>query len=391
MLAVILAGGLGLRLAPVTNHLPKALVPIDGIPIIQLQLNQLERIGVNRVIILTGHLSDSIESYLKLSNNFLDITCVATEPSSSTAERLLGSASLIGNSFILIYCDNYITGDEDLKDMLRSEHDLTFLVESRSKGNIRVDKNSRVQYVSDGRYESYNFVELGNVVVRSNKFWEILKINKDLPKTFEQLSFMNFCNYRIVKSQVISVSSFDRYLELTAKRKIVFLDRDGILVKKMPHRQYLTEFNAYEPIYDNWNVLKTIGKLGIDYIIVTNQPGIATGELDELFLRELHIRLVSDLINYGINILAIYVCKHHWDENCACRKPQPGMLIEALAHFRIDRRQSFYIGDEITDAVAASYAGMSHILVNKNNFDEFTFNTLEDALPTLLTIIGKVN
>ena len=391
MLAVILAGGMGMRLAPVTNHLPKALVPINGIPIIQLQLNQLERIGVNRVIILTGHLSYSIENYLKFSGHSLDITCVATEPDFSTAERLLQSANLIGNSFVLMYCDNYITSDQDLKSILSSQHDLTFLIESRSKGNVRVDSHSRAHYVSDSRFESHNFVELGNIVIHTEKFWEILRINRDLPKTLEQLSEMKFCSYQIVSSPVISVSSFERYLELTANRKVIFLDRDGILLKKMPHRQYLTEFSKYEPIYDTWEVLKKIAKLGVDYIIVTNQPGVATGEVDEIFLQELHLKLVSDLINYGINILAIYVCKHHWDDNCACRKPKPGMLKEALEHFRLDHRHTLYIGDEITDAIAASSSGIGHILVNKNNIHERSFETLADALPTLLAMIGKVD
>jgi D-glycero-D-manno-heptose 1,7-bisphosphate phosphatase len=101
--------------------------------------------------------------------------------------------------------------------------------------------------------------------------------------------------------------------------------------------------------------------------------------------------LLNSYTYSSIEVPVLLDSKHHWDDNCACRKPQPGMLKEALEHFRLDHRHTLYVGDEITDAIAASSSGIAHILVNKNNIHERSFETLADALPTLLAMIGKVD
>ena len=174
-------------------------------------------------------------------------------------------------------------------------------------------------------------------------------------------------------------------------RKIVLLDRDGILIEKMPHQKYLSNIEDYKPIYENWESLKEISQIGIDFIIATNQPGVATGEVSEEFLTEFHIKLVSDLLNYGINILSIYICKHHWDENCNCRKPNPGMLLEAMQEFAIDSKSSLYIGDEIKDSIAASSAGIDYVIINKDVTGKFIFDNLAQAIPIIKSKVYKID
>ena len=104
MKAVILAGGRGERIRPISDTLPKALVPIDGKPIIAHQIEQLERVGTQEVFILTGYLAQSIASYCgKLQTN-MKIHCIESSPGATPAQRILNSQVDIGDEFLLLYC-----------------------------------------------------------------------------------------------------------------------------------------------------------------------------------------------------------------------------------------------------------------------------------------------
>lgn len=391
MIAVILAGGKGQRLAPVTNFLPKALVPINGSPILKHQFDQLIRIGISKVFVLTGHLASSINDFCKTYSGELEIICIETNSDWTPADRILASETIIGKEFFLIYCDNYVTNDEDLQRVLESTSGLTFLIESREKGNVKVDGNQRAYYLAGARKESHKYVELGNMYINTERFYEELRNTRDLPKTLQIFSEKYPCSYKIATSPIISLSSFENYKKVLADRKIILLDRDGVLLEKMPTREYLTKFSDYAPIFDNWSVLREISQMGIDFIIATNQPGIATGQVSEVFLQQLHTRLTSELTNYGVNILSIFVCKHHWDAKCNCRKPKPGMLIEAMEKFSIHSTDTLYIGDEEKDSVAAASAGINYVLVNREVEDEFAFTDLVFAKSTILAKIFKID
>lgn len=391
MKAVILAGGRGERIRPISDTLPKALVPIDGRPILAHQLEQLERVGATEIFILTGYLAKSIESYCgKLQTN-MKIHCIESIPSATPAQRILKSQIVIGDEFLLLYCDNLILSDSDIESVLQNNSEITFLVQSRDVGNINLNSNQRAFYTSGERSRHYKAVELGNISVKTKRFMEILKKTKDLPKTLEKLSNELLCSAIISSSPINSISNLKTYTSNLRRRRILLLDRDGILVEKMAHRKYLSNLADYKPIYENWNALKEVSKLGVDFIIATNQPGVATGEVSEEFLSKLHVRLVSELLDFGINILAVYICKHHWSENCNCRKPKPGMLLEAIEQFDISAEFTLYIGDEPKDSIAASAAGIDCVIINHEVHDEFGFETLEKALPVIKSKIYKID
>ena len=388
--AVILAGGRGERIRPISDTLPKALIPLKGKPMLAHQIAQLERIGIQEVLILTGYLSESIRSYCEQIKTSLRITCIQSPPEANPAQRILHSSKEIGNEFLLIYCDNLIVNDSEIKFVINQTSEITFLVQPRELGNIKLISNQKALYRSEERTSDYRYVELGNIAIRSNRFMNYLLKNQDLPKTLEQLSKEMLCTALITNSQVLSTSTFKSYLQSLSSRKLLLLDRDGILIEKMPHREYLSDLKDYKPIYKNWEILKEIANLGTDFIIATNQPGVATGQVSENFLSDFHVKLVSDLINYGINILAVYACKHHWDDNCICRKPKPGLLIEAMRQFEIDPQSTLYIGDELKDSIAANLAGIDHLIVHKEKLSKFSFENLALAIPTIVSKVCKI-
>lgn len=388
--AVILAGGRGERVLPITETLPKPLIPINGKPIIAHQLEQLQRIGIKEVIVLTGYLASSVKSYCDTLNLDLEIFCIESSTDDSPAERILKSKNLIGDNFLLIYCDNYILADIDILNVLKSETELTFLIEPRAEGNISCDVRGLAIYDSGQRSSRNQFVELGNIAVKSSAFLEQLEKLKDLPLCIQEFSKEHDCFAVEITSGFWSISNLSRYLESIANRKIVLLDRDGVLLEKMPKREYVTTFEDYRPMYENWNGLRGISRLGVDFIIATNQPGIATRAISESFLLELHQKLVSDLLNFGVNVLAVYTCRHHWDEQCVCRKPEPGMLLKAISNFDIRKDQTLYIGDEDRDILAAQAAKIDGLLIGKDHAGEFDYPNVESAHKAISRAIGTV-
>lgn len=389
--AVILAGGQGLRLRPLTKTLPKPLTAINGYPFIAHLLGQLERLGFKRVVILTGYLGESIFQFCEHYDSPLEIICIQNEVDDSTAQRLLKNYNTIGDDFFLLYCDNFIPDDEIVQRVLLRKDELTFTIQKRDIGNISVGPNGYAQYETGQRSAKSNYVELGYLRINSENFINTLRKSKDLPIALSKFSKNFSCGYVEVESDYWSISDLKRYLEIQQARKVVLLDRDGVLIHKMPKRKYLTTWSDYKPMYNNWESLRSLSGYKVDFVIVTNQPGIGTGDLNESFLVELHQKLAIDLLKFGINVIAIYVCPHHWSLECSCRKPRSGMLTEAIHDLQIDLGSTLYIGDEDKDFEAANNIGMASILIGRDHSQSFSYESVAEALPIILKILGRVD
>jgi histidinol-phosphate phosphatase family protein len=389
--AVILAGGRGERVKPITNFLPKALIPIHGVPILAQQLRQLERLGFGEVIILTGYLSTSIEKFCDNLGTRLSIKCIPSDPDESPARRLILSKEEIGNDFLLIYCDNLIRSDSTIEEVLNSSGPMTFLIEQRDKGNIEINSSGFVVYYSGERGENHTHVELGNIKIDSSLFFEVLEDTQDLPATLGVITNLIQCTFVELTCNLLSISNFDRFLKLQSGRLVVILDRDGVLIAKMPKRKYVTKIEEYQPLLENWEGLRQLAEFGVDFVIATNQPGVALGEVNQDFLLKFHQQLAAELLTYGVNILAIYVCPHHWDMNCSCRKPMPGMLLQAIHDFKLSPARTLYIGDDNRDQIAANRAGIWGILIGAEHSGSHLFPDIVSAIPQIKSMLKLVD
>jgi histidinol-phosphate phosphatase family protein len=378
--AVILAGGRGERMRPITDITPKALVPINGIPILSHQLLQLERLGFDEVIILTGYLSSSIDKFCSSQTTSLKLKCVPSNPLDSPADRLLNSREIIGDNFLLIYCDNLVLSDIEIQELLTKTEVMTFLIESRTAGNIEIRNNGTATYHIGQRTPIFGFVEMGNINIRSKNFFDSLEQCKDLPTALANVSSQFECSFVKLSNPALSISNIERFLEIQRDRRIVILDRDGVLIEKMERRKYLTNIQDYQPIIKNWNGLLELSEVGVDFLVATNQPGIALGHVDEQFLIEFHQLLTAELLAFGIRLLAVYVCPHHWELNCDCRKPQPGMLLQAIDQFQLKSKTTIYIGDDNRDLAAATAAGIPGLLLGHEHSESYSFPDLSAAI-----------
>jgi len=365
--AVILAGGKGERMMPITEFQPKALVPINGVPILKLQIIQLINCGVSEIYILTGHLGQQIQDYVSTLNLSIKVICVNTDSSLNPGERLIKSFKLVKGDYILIYCDNYISNDEIIKKQLNSSTGITLLLQKREIGNISINNKNYAIYQSKKRKPENPYVELGYMAIRSTQFKNFLTKFMDINFALEEFSKVNNTHFNIFTGKYQSLSDFKTYIDQKLQSKIIILDRDGVINVKMEQRKYLTTLEMLVYKENNLEIFSTLGKKGFNFIVATNQPGVATGVVLESFLTILHQKITNDLRMKGINILSFYVCKHHWDDLCECRKPKPGMLNQAINDFNLSRKQLVFIGDEKKDMIAAELAGIIGIEYNDND------------------------
>ena len=143
--------------------------------------------------------------------------------------------------------------------------------------------------------------------------------------------------------------------------KAIFLDRDGVINRKVPEKDFVK--NVDELIYLP-KVKEIVGKLkqkGYIVIIISNQSGINRGIINKENLEKINAKLKKDL---GVD--AIYYCPHLPEENCSCRKPKTGLIEKAVKDFNVDIKLSLFIGDNDFDMMAGKSAGCTTIMVDSN-------------------------
>jgi D-glycero-D-manno-heptose 1,7-bisphosphate phosphatase len=142
----------------------------------------------------------------------------------------------------------------------------------------------------------------------------------------------------------------------------VFLDRDGVINRRIEDG-YVMRLSEFEFLPDTIPGLRALTGLGKPIIVVSNQAGVAKGLVKLRSLEQITTWFVGEIVAGGGRIDAVYYCPHAPAENCQCRKPKPGLFLQAASDFGVDLRQSVMIGDTVSDAEAATAAGVRPLLV----------------------------
>ena len=145
------------------------------------------------------------------------------------------------------------------------------------------------------------------------------------------------------------------------QQRVIFIDRDGVINQnRADHVKAWSEF-AFE-----WGALEGLVKLAtlqLPIIVITNQGAIGRGMTSCEAVDEIHRRMIIAVQQAGGRIDDVLYCPHHPDDHCSCRKPRPGLLMEAAARWNIDLKRSFLIGDAATDLEAGLAVGCQTALV----------------------------
>jgi D-glycero-D-manno-heptose 1,7-bisphosphate phosphatase len=153
----------------------------------------------------------------------------------------------------------------------------------------------------------------------------------------------------------------------------IFLDRDGVIIRKAPEGEYITQWAEVEFLPGSIEAIARLHKFGFKVIIVTNQRGVAMDKIPIASLEEIHSKMRAIIADRGGVVSAIYCCTHDISESCLCRKPKPGMLLRAAKEFTLNLTDCWMVGATTVDIEAGKTAGCKTALITQaGNFTNVT-------------------
>lgn len=413
MNVVIMAGGKGTRISSITSVIPKPMIKIDNKPVLEHEIECLREQGYSDIIITVSHLGNVIMDYFGDGKGIspatekpfsVDIEYFIEDEPLGNAGALFELKDRLKEDFLLLNADSMFNVDfnrfveyHKLKGGL-----ITLFTHPNNhpydSGLIIADSNCVVQEwlaKEDDRKGYYkNRVNAGLHVISPQileKRPDTKKVDLDrqLLKPYSGTGKM-FCydspeyvkdmgtpeRYYSVSEDCISGKIRRRNLKNI--QKAIFLDRDGTLNE---YKGFLRNMDDFELLEGVPEALKKINESGYLAIVVTNQPVIARGEVTTEELNMIHNKMETLLGEKGAYVDSIYYCPHHPHKgydgevvelkiDCNCRKPKPGMLLDAAKDFNIDLSQSWMIGDSENDILAGQAAGCKTALIGNDHFGQ---------------------
>lgn len=398
MIAVILAGGQGTRLRNITKMIPKPMVPIDGKPILEYQIENLKKNGIQEIIFVVGYLKEKITDYFGDGEKWeVNIQYVIEEEPLGTAGALYYLKETIKDPFILLFGDLVL--DIYWKKMIdfhqKKEAEITLFAHPNShpydSDLLEIDKENKVikwhSKQETNRKNLRNLVNAGIYIISPNVLNAISRPQKKdfekdilLPR-IENNGIYAYCSSEYVKD----MGTEDRFASVTQNikssivtqknlkypQKAIFLDRDGTINQS---NGFISKTDDFELLPTVVEAIKRINESEYLCIVITNQPVLARGECSFETLKNIHNKMETLLGKEGAYIDAIYFCPHHPDKGfegeiktlkkeCNCRKPKIGMVQQAKIDYNIDLNASWFIGDTTTDVQMGINAGVKTVLV----------------------------
>lgn len=380
--AIILAGGLGTRLKPFTEEHPKPMYRFQNKPFIHYLIEQVKSFGMDEVILLLGYRADEIIQYVENNEFGISIKYSVTPMEYDTGNRLLEAKEILQDIFLLMYCDNYcpINFEQLCNDFYNHDADIQITAYANkdryTKDNLIIDIDGRVSCYDKKRTQNnLKGVDIGYALIKK-KTLEILQQRQNTYVNYESAVYPVIVENKklyatITEHRYYSIGSWER-IKLTEQffenAKTVFLDRDGTLNVRPPKACYIEKPEEFRWLDGAVEAVKLLKRHGYKLILISNQPGIARGNLTEDMLYLIHQKMQTDLkkkVNCEID--AIYYCPHNWDEGCDCRKPKPGMFYQAQKDFSLNLLNCIMIGDDKRDVQAGLVAGCTCYQVTDEN------------------------
>lgn len=397
---IILAGGKGTRLASVAGHIPKALVPIGGKPVLQHQLEIAADAKVRDVRIFAGYLADQIRDFVGDGSRFgLRVRVEVESQPLGSAGAVLQSLDSLAEHFFVLYGDTMLAVDLQsmAREHLRRAADFTALVHPNDhpadSDLVEVDSEGWVTALHPYPHPQDQFfgnlVNAALYVVRRDALrpWGGIALKRDFAKDVlpslldSKARIFAYRSAEYIKDMgtPARLAKVERDWHLGRIRRrdsqsrepAVFLDRDGTLNVE---RGFLRSHGQLELLPGVAKSLQRLRGAGFRLVVLTNQPVIARGDATERDVEDIHRKLEWLLGLEGAYLDAIYYCPHHPDRGfvgerpelkvpCDCRKPGTALLERACAELSLDPARSWMIGDSTLDLELARRGGMRSILV----------------------------
>lgn len=400
--AVILAGGMGTRLRARLGDLPKPLIPIDGKPLLEHQIELARKHGCDDIVIFACYKPELIQQQLGDGSRWgLGIRYVIEREPRGTAGAVLDGFELLADRFLVFYGDTMV--NVDITRLMvahdRSEACGTLLLHPNNhpldSDLVEMDGAGRITAFHNrphpaGQYFQ-NLVNAGLYVIEKDRLSKyrsafstgIVDFGKNLFPAMLQagLHLHGYNSPEYIKD----IGTPERYDKVCAEyargviarsaldhpQRAVFLDRDGTLV---PDKDCLRNADEIELLPGVAEAVRQLNHHGWRTVVVTNQPVIAKGWCIEAELQRMHNKMEMLLGQEHAYLDRIYFCPHHPEAGfpgerpelkiqCDCRKPRIGMLQRAVRELNVDIAESWLVGDTTTDIQTAHNAGVRSILL----------------------------
>lgn len=413
MKVVIMAGGKGTRISSVASDIPKPMIKIDGMPVLEHEIYCLRDQGFTDLIITVSHLGNIIMDYFGDGSKISPVTnekfgvnieYFVEETPLGNAGALFHLKDKLTEDFLLLNADAIFDIDFQRFVSFHKEHGglVTLFTHPNNhpydSGLIIADeKKSVLQWLTkeDVRPCFYrNRVNAGLHVIspeilRQEISTSKIDLDRQLLKPLAGTGKM-FCYDS--PEYVKDMGTPERYesvnrdfregkvqaKNLHNKQKAIFLDRDGTINQYVG---FLRNTGQFELLEDVPEAIRKINESGYLAIVVSNQPVIARGEVTYQQLEEINNKMETLLGKEGAYLDAIYYCPHHPHKgyegevpelkiDCECRKPKAGMLIRAAKEYNIALENSWMIGDSEIDILAGKNAKCKTALITKEDHFE---------------------
>lgn len=406
-----MVGGKGTRLGSLTAEIPKPMILVDGKPILEHQIECLKRSGIDKVLLMTGHLGSKIVDYFGNGENFgVAIEYFHEDEPLGSGGALSYIRDRVEDDFVLLYGDVFL--DVDFKKMLefhrQNKAEITLFAHPNSHpfdSDLVLEKNSQVtgwdhkDNVRD--YDYKNLVNAGIYIFSKEALAGIQTGKQDLEKDIIAKLTQHGRVFAYKSSEYAKDMGTPERLEsvskdyknqiplsrnLQNKQKCIFLDRDGTINIDYGH---ISSPDQIELLPHAAEAIRLINQSDYICVVVTNQPVIARGMCSFDDMDKIHSRLETLLGKEHAYVDDIFFCPHHPHKgfegevpelkiDCECRKPKSGMFLDAQAKYNIDFTESYIIGDGTRDMEAGQRLGMKTVLVKTG---EAGLDGIHDVIP----------
>jgi mannose-1-phosphate guanylyltransferase / phosphomannomutase len=385
MKALILAAGMGTRLRPLTDRIPKAMAPVqDGLPLLEHLVRHLQSQGILDFVINLHYLPECIVSHFGDGQRFGVRIEYSDETGCllDTAGAVRKAAPLLGDEFLLVYGDQLHFFDfRPLVELHRQNGSLATLVLKRSdlpqNGDLaELDGSGRITGWHARPHDRTEFTERlylnSGLYVLSQEIVDYIPDGGPVSLDRQVLPGLIRQGHSVsglaATDEILDIGTAEKYAharqwfaqKMARKRRALFLDRDGVIFREFPRGEYITDWDQVVIADEIRPVVDAARAAGYLTVVVTNQPQISRRLLTEGELHGIHERMNAALDQ---KLDAIYYCPHTDADRCACRKPNPGLLSQASRDWNISLEESIMVGDSNRDIDAGNSAGCRTIFV----------------------------
>ena len=393
-----MAGGKGTRAVSIASDIPKPMIPVCGKPILEYQIDCLKRNNLIDIILVIGHLGQRIKDHFGDGSGFGCNISYFTETEPLGTAGALYKIENLSDDFLLLNGDVIL--DMDFTRMIAFHKEKNAYVTLAVHPNSHPFDSALIVCNSDNQVTDWINKEDERTwyknIVNAGVHILTLDFLKNCPQTKEKVDLDRdmlkpniFCGGIFAYSTpeyIKDMGTPERYAQVTSdiekgvvhsknlseKQRAVFLDRDGTINH---YEDFVTKPENLK-LFD-WaaDAVKTINSLGYLVIVITNQPVIARGEVDFDTLDSIHMKMETDLGHKGAYIDDLFYCPHHPDKGfegerpeykiiCDCRKPKPGLILQAAKKYNIDLSKSYMAGDHNRDVQCAFNAGCKPVFLS---------------------------